>query len=97
MNYPHTATILENQKSGTIYTYAENGTTQCFLQPLDAEAAQLYGVTFGKAFNCYLPFTAEVQERTRLQIDGDTYGVKGIKSYNYGTLQHKRATLELLT
>lgn len=96
MNFPHTATISRMGADGDGYTYSSTGTTSCFLQPLDTEETQLFGMAFGKASVCYLPFTADVQTSDKLVIDGHTYGVKGVRSHNYGNLKHQRAILERL-
>lgn len=96
MNFPHTATIQASIKAGTKYTYADAGTTRCFLQPLSDEETQLFGMAFSKSFRCYIPFATEVTESMRLIIDGDTYGVRGVRTHNYGSLAHKRAILERL-
>ena len=96
MLFPHSATVQASTKVGTNYTYVDTGSTICFLQPLSDQETQLYGMTFGKGFNCYLPFTSVVADKMRLIIDGVTYGVKGIKTYTFGSLKHKRALLEAL-
>ncbi len=96
MTYPHTAAILRTVKVGTKYTYAQIGVGVCFLQPLDSEMAQAYGVTMTKGFSCYLPILSDVLEKDRLIIDGTTYGVKGMRTHNYGGLKHKRAILEMV-
>lgn len=95
MTFPHTATIQENVKAGGQYTWTNTVTTACWLQPLDDAAAQLIGATFGKSYYCYLPYTADVTEKKRLVIDGEVFGVKGVKAWNYGQ-KHKRAALEQL-
>jgi hypothetical protein len=94
VNFPHTATVQRSTKTGTKYTYGDSGSTRCFLQPIDDEAAQLYGITFGKGWFCYLPYDSDVEVADRLLIDGTTYGVKGFRFHKYGNLKHKRASLE---
>jgi hypothetical protein len=96
MTFPHTATVQRQVKVGTKSSYADQGTTQCFLQPLDSEFSQLYGITFGKGSSCYLPYTADVNEGDRLVISGKKYGVRGMREHNYGSLTHKRAVVETL-
>ncbi len=96
MNFPHTATIRRQTKAGTKYTYADLSSTACFIQQLDAEKSQLYGMTFGKSFVCYLPIGADVVDSDCLVINAVTYGVSGFKSAPYGSLQHKKAILELV-
>lgn len=96
MNYPHTAAILRTVKVGTKYTYAQAGVSVCFLQPLDSEMSIAYGVTMTKGFSCYIPLNADILEKDRLIIDGITYGVKGMRTHNYGSLKHKRAILEMV-
>lgn len=93
MNFPHTATILELIETAGKSTYTETGSTKCFLQPLTAEQSQIYGVTFGKSYNCYAPITSDVTEKKRLEIDGAIYGVRGVRNHNYGNLSHKQAVL----
>ncbi len=95
MRFPHTATVRRQAKVGTKYTYADASTTPCFLQQLDADKAQIYGMTFGKSYVCYLPIGADVVDSDRIVISGITYGVMGIKSEPYGGLQHKKAMVEL--
>lgn len=97
MTFPHTATIQEMTKVGTQYTFADSGTTPCFLQPLSSEMAQSYGIQSTKAHACFLPVDADVAEKKRLVIDGVTYGVKGVRTHNYGSIPHKRAILETFT
>lgn len=94
MKFPHSATIQHNLKVGTQYTWTSVSSTPCLVQPLSDEATALYGLTFGKAFTCFLPFTVDVTERMRLVINGTTYGVKGLPVYDYGLNKHKKATLE---
>lgn len=94
MNFPHTATIQASTKVGTIYTFADVGTTECFVQPLDTEYAQSTAGNFTKAAQCFLPLSADVSEKMRLVIDGVTYGVSGVRTHDYGNLAHKRAILE---
>lgn len=95
MRFPHVATVRRQYKLGTKYTYSDLGSAPCFLQQLDADKSQLYGMTFGKSFVCYLPITADVLDSDRVVINGITYGVMGIKSEPYGSLQHKKAMVEL--
>lgn len=94
MNYPHTATVQRKTKSGTSYTFGSVGTVLCFLQPIDEESAQAFGITFTKGSRCYLPYDADVLTGDRLTVDGTTYGVAGIRKHNYGNLKHQRAVLE---
>jgi hypothetical protein len=94
MTFPHTATIRRSTKDGTKYTYSDAGTTQCFLQPLSPEDSQLFGITWSKASVCYIPYETEIQDSDRLVKDGVTYGIRGVKSHNYGSLKHKRLALE---
>lgn len=94
MTYPHTATIQRTAKVGTMYSFAEVGTTNCFLQPLDSVAAESYGIQFVKGSSCYVPYTTDVRVGDRLIIDGGTYGVKGMRSHSYGTLTHRKLALE---
>lgn len=96
MTYPHTATIHRKAKVGTKYTFATLASTSCFLQPLDDEKSQLYGIAFSKSFKCYLPDGTDIAEGDRMLINGDTYGVKGVSAFNYGSIAHGRATLEML-
>jgi len=94
MNFPHSATIQRSALVGTKYLFATVGTTDCFVQPINAEEVQLYGIVFSKGFGCYLPFATDVQIGDRLTHNGQTYGIKGINAYNYGRLRHKKAMLE---
>jgi hypothetical protein len=96
MTYPHTATVVRQVKSGTKYTYQDVDETHCFLQPLSNEETLTFGITATQAYQCYLPIDSGVKDKDRLKIDGDTYGVKGVKSHKYGRLTHKRAILELV-
>lgn len=96
MTFPHTATIQASTLANGKYTYATTGTTKCFLQPINDEAYPTLGVAYGKGFKCYLPISSTVAEKMRLVINGTTYGVKGIKSHDYGRIAHKQALLEAL-
>lgn len=96
MTFPHSATIQRMTKVGMKYTYGDRATTKCFLQPLDSISAQAFGITFTKAFSCYVPLEADVTEKDQLVIDGRTYGVKGFRLHNYGSLAHKRLFLEVV-
>lgn len=96
MTFPHTAAIHRMTEAGGKYTFGLSSSSKCFLQPLDAEKSQAYGITFSKGYHCYLPLTADITEKDRLIIDSVTYGVKGVRQHNYGTLSHIRATLERL-
>lgn len=94
MTFPHTATIMRTVETGGKYVYTASGTTPCFLQPLDEESTQSYGITFMKGSRCYLPIASDVVEGDRLTINGTEYGVKGVRIHQYSTLRHKRAILE---
>lgn len=94
MHFPHTATIQAMTKVGTKYTFAGATTTPCFLQPLDSEYATSVGIDMTKAFSCFIPLATAVAEKQRLIIDGETYGVTGVRTHNYGNLAHKRLILE---
>ena len=96
MTFPHTATIRRLTQSGSKHVYGSAGSIKCFVQPLDAQVAQLYGIVFGKASSCYLPLSSDVSESDQLTIDGVIYSVKGIMPRNYGNLAHKQAILEQL-
>jgi hypothetical protein len=96
MNYPHTATLSRLTASGSTFVFTSNGGTQCFLQPIDGETAELFAVTFTKGSAAYLPLTADVKVKDQMTIDGIKYGVKGLLNRPYGTLAHKKAILEQL-
>ena len=94
MKYFHIATIERKIKTGTKYVFGPYGSTQCNVQPLSIEDAQIFGVVFAKSSRGYFPFTADVEEGDRLTVNGVVYGVKGIVAHNYGGLAHKKAVLE---
>jgi hypothetical protein len=94
MNFPFSASVKRPTKVGTKYTYSVVSSTECFLQQLDADKSQLYGMTFGKSFVCYLPLSANVENSDRLTIEGIEYGVVGIKLEPYGNIAHKKAMVE---
>lgn len=96
MTFPHTATIQRQTEASGKYTYGNSGTTQCFLQPLDNEESVTFGITFSQSFQCYIPHATDVTDHDRLIIDGDKYGVRGIRFHGYGDLKHKRLILERL-
>lgn len=96
MTYPHTATLQRKSRSNGKYEFADNGSTECFLQPLDDQASQIVGITFGKGSRCYVPLSTDIQEGDRMTINGIVYGVKGYAEHNYGDLAHKRVLLEQL-
>lgn len=96
MTFPHEATLERTVKTGTKYVYGDNGSTPCFLQPMDDEKSQLFGIAFSKGFHCYTPLESDVLEGDRVSIAGTKYGVKGVKEFNYGSMPHKRVLLEQL-
>ena len=94
MTFPHTATIQRKTKVGTIYSFADLGTVKCFIQPIDMESAQAYGITFSKGSVCYTALDAELKEHDRLVYNGTTYGISGFRVHPYGRLRHKKYVLE---
>lgn len=94
MHFPHTATIQAMTKTGTKYEFGTTGTTECFLQPLDPEYSAKVGIDMTKGFACYVPITSEIAEKSRLVIDGDTYGVSGELPRPYGNIAHRKLILE---
>ena len=96
MHYPHTATLQRMTASGSTFVFTANGSSKCFLQPIDGETAELFAVTFTKGSVAYLPASADVKEKDRIVIDSIKYGVKGILNRPYGGLAHKKVILEQL-
>lgn len=94
MNFPHTGTVQRSTQVGSKYIYGDAGSISCFLQPIDAESAQLYGITWAKGSTLYIPIAADLKEGDRIVIDSITYGVRGMKKHNYGNLKHGKAVLE---
>lgn len=94
MTYPHSAILKRTTKSGTKYTYGDNGTTECFLQPLDIAESQSVGITVSKGSYCYMPYATDIQMGDRAEINSVTYGVKGVEARDYGSLKHKKVLLE---
>jgi hypothetical protein len=94
VTYPHIATVSRQTKTGTKYTFAQSHDIRCFLQPLSNEESVSYGITMTKAYHCYMDLSADAIEGDRLLINGDTYGIKGFRVHDYGSLKHKRAILE---
>lgn len=95
MRYPHTATVkrLVSSQGKQLFTSVGNPIA-CWLQPLDVEAANVVGMSFGKSYVCYFPLGSDVQEKDRIIIDGNKYGVRGIANRNYGGLKHMKAMVE---
>lgn len=93
MTYPHTGTLLRTTESLGKYTYASNGTVNCFLQPLSNQEAIDYSIVFSKASACYMPIGTDIESGDRITVLSKTYGVKGIKKYQYGGLTHLKAIL----
>lgn len=96
MTFPHSATIQRLVAEGSKSTFTELGTSECFLQPLSSEYSNIYGITFGKGFSCFMPYSTDVAEGDRVVIDSNGYGVQGVRDHNYGNLAHKRLFLELV-
>ena len=96
MKFPHMASVERMVTTGSKYIYGALGSTKCFVQPIDAETAELYAVTFTKSSVAFLPIDADVKTSDRMIVSGTTYGVKGVMSRPYGSLKHKKAILEQL-
>ena len=96
MTFPHVATIRRMTESGDKFTYEDSGSTMCFLQPASQEMAESFALTFTKGSIVYLPLDSDVHEKDRLVINGVTYGVKGVKTHDYGSIAHKKAGVESL-
>lgn len=94
MTLPHVAKVNRMSESNGKYVYGYVHNQKCFLQPLDAQLATLYGVTVGKASVVYANMSADIQESDRLEINGTTFGVKAVTKRDYGNLRHKRMIVE---
>lgn len=96
MKFFHSGTIKRLKTLEGKSTFIPHGSTACFLQPIDAETAELYALTYAKGCVIYLPYDADLIASDRITILGDEYGVKGVKAHVYGSIAHKKAVLELL-
>lgn len=94
MNYPHTITLRRLQASGSQYIYADSGTITAFVQPMDTESSELLHEGFTKGSFAYVPFATDIRENDEVIFNGVKYGVKGVKSYQFGNLTHKKVLLE---
>ena len=67
---------------GTETTYEDAGTLTAEVQPIsDTITAELYGVNISRAVQLIFEPSAEINERTRVEIDGELYEVKGVTRY----------------
>lgn len=97
MTFPHSATIERKTKVGDKYTFDTLATSTCFVQPINAEESQLYGLVFSKSFRCYVPIDTDIKIGDRVIYGGETYGVRGVNTHDYvssKSLRHKKAMLE---
>jgi len=94
MTFKHTGTILRATMVNDRSTYTSIGTTQAFLQPLDNQSTALLNMEFGQAYYVYLPVGTNIKKSDRIAIDGEIYGVRGVKKYTFGGLAHYRALVE---
>jgi len=95
MNFPHRVTVRRLQQSGGQAVFADLTVNQeAFVQPLDIESSNILNQSFSKGSYAFLPITADIHENDRIVWDGDIYDVKGVKSYKFGNLTHKKALLE---
>lgn len=94
MYFPHSATMKRMVESGNQFIYQDNGFSRCFLQPIDEEESQRFGIAFSKGSTCFFPYGTDVQDGDRVTIDSVTYGVAGTLTRNYGSLKHVRAIME---
>jgi len=94
MNFPHTITVKRLVASGTQYIYQDLSTIKAFVQPLDINSSNVLNQGFAQSSYAYLPIAADVVQNDRITYDGTLYDVRGVKSYKYGSLTHKKALLE---
>lgn len=94
MTFPHSGRLQTLVKSNGMYDFTNGDTVDCFLQPITGEEAQLFGIVFSKGFVCFVPYETTITEKMQIVIDDVTYGVKGVKVHNYGSIKHKKAILE---
>lgn len=97
MNYPHKITIQRLVETAGRSTYQNLSTDMpAFVQPLDIETTDQINETFAKSSYVYLAINVVIDQNDRVIYDGDSYNVKGVKKYKYGSLTHKKALIEEL-
>lgn len=67
----------------------------CLIQPLDPEASQRAGMSYGRAYKGFFMIATDIKEGDRI-IDqqGRTMGVKGIRQRDYGSNPHLDVLLD---
>ena len=79
MTFMHTGTIRRASMVNDRSSFADLVTTKAFLQPIDNQTAELLNMEFGQGYYVYLPYGTNIKQGDRIIIEGDTYGVKGVK------------------
>lgn len=71
-------------------TYQKNLINQqCMIQPMSPEYAAKSGMTFGRAYHCYVPLGTDIQMTDKLiDQDNKTYMISGSLKRNYGSVPH---------
>lgn len=70
----------------------------CLIQPVDPDPVEQPASSFSKDFRVWFPYGTAVKEGDRLvDQDSRTYGVRGVRSRNYGpaSLRHLEALVAL--
>lgn len=93
--YNSTFSVERTVKTGAKSDFTELTTdNQGFFQPISDSEASLVEGDYSKTYVIYFDRSIDVKIGDRIKIGTDYYYVNGIKDYNYGSLNHKKATIE---
>ena len=80
--------------SGDSAAETEQGTFKGHLQQARAEDVENLKLVFTKTFAVWCPVDTDVEEGDTLEMGGNSYSVKAIKTLNYGNNQHLELIVE---
>ena len=87
-----TVTIKRQTYVGNISSSTTISVESCYLKPLSETESTNNNFQYGVAYNAIFEVDIDVKENDKLEIDSIEYTVKGVASFEHGTmLDYKRA------
>ncbi len=92
--YNKTASIHRLQETSGKRDWNDTGNTaQVFLQPAAAEDALMYDGDVSTSFKAYAT-ASNMLQTDRLIIEGETYEIRSIQKYDFGTEKHYKLFIQ---